>query len=149
MNFFGIRIDSHHILGFYTKPACTLLAFAFALTGVSAAESLTVERQNSPSGIIASANLKTEENRLFVSGLVRLLPPSAPSSSVHVDVYLLGKEGKILGKQKSRVVVTSRRSDRTQNRHFPYAVSFDEKSVAHATAIRVTYCNETHPVRES
>lgn len=105
---------------------------------------LKVETSNARSGCIASATVKGMDNKVYVSGRVRLNMPYQPSAGAHVDVYLLDKNGQVLERKKDRILVTSQKRDRTQGGQFPYAVSFDNSVAAQAATARVVYCSDAH-----
>lgn len=145
MNYFNFGISSRSYLNTLTAFICTAFALSFLVVKSHAAETLSVEKVHGNSGTIASAELKPMDDRLYVSGLVRINQPYQPSPGLHVDIYLVGKDGQIIGQEKSRIVVTSMKRDRTRGGRFPYAVSFGNDVAAKAASVRVVYCPSAHP----
>ncbi len=119
-----------------------LILTSSAIAGETA--NLKVETINARSGCIASATVKGMDNRVYVSGRVRLNQPFQPSAGTHVDVYLVDAKGQTLERKKDRIIVTSQKRDRMQGGQFPYAVSFDNSMAAKAATARVVYCSSTH-----
>lgn len=105
---------------------------------------LNVETVNARSGYVASAVVKRMDNKVYVSGRVRLNQPFQPSAGTHVDVYLTDAKGQTLERKRDRIIVTSQKRDRTQGGQFPYAVSFDNSIAANAVTAWVVYCSDAH-----
>ncbi len=122
-------------------------AFTFVVTPVALASDmprLQVETVNTRSASVVSATAKHTQNKIYISGLVRVETPYSPSIGTHVDVYLLNSKGQTLAHKKDRIVTTSSKRDRTQGSQFPYAVSFDNSTAEKAEVARVVYCTGAH-----
>lgn len=131
------------------KHLSAVMALILATLGVAVAAPLNVEKVEAHSGTVVSAHLMEQSDRLYVSGLVRLHKPNGASPGAHVDVYLMSQSGQILQQQKSRILITSQRAERTRNRQFSYAVSFVSKQALQASTVRVVYCANSHKEQES
>ncbi len=142
MNLIKNLINGRYLIG-------SGMLLLLVVASLRAEENIKVETINARSGSIDSAQLKEMDAKLYVSGRIRLNQPYQASPSLHVDVYLMGKNGDVLQKQKSRILVTSQKRDRTNGGRFPYAVSFDEGLASKASVVRVVYCQDTHPERET
>ncbi len=123
---------------------CGLLLTLTSSGMAAEVKDLKVEKVNARSGCIASATVKGMDNKVYVSGRVRLNQPFQPSAGTHVDVYLVDAKGRTLERKKDRIIVTSQKHDRTQGGQFPYAVSFDNSIAAKAVTARVVYCSDVH-----
>lgn len=128
---------------------CGGLALALTLTLTSTALAsetprLKVETIPTRSVNVISATTKQIQNKVYISGLVRLVAPYDSSTGAHVDVYLLNARGQTLAHKKDRLIVTSSKRNRTRGGQFPYAVGFDSATVGSATTARVVSCTDTH-----
>lgn len=139
---FETAVRNHSLLGIKFVLSGLALFASNAMAGE--VNNLKVETVNARSGCIASATVKGMDNKIYVSGRVRLNQPFQPSAGTHVDVYLLDKNGQTLERKKDRIIVTSQKRDRTQGGQFSYAVSFDNSMAAKAVTARVVYCSSTH-----
>lgn len=139
---FETAVRNHSLWGIKIVLSGLALLTSSAMAGE--VNNLKVETVNARSGCVANATVKGMDNKVYVSGQVRLNMPYQPSAGTHVDVYLLDKNGRTLERKKDRIIVTSQKRDRTQGGQFPYAVSFDNSIAAKAATARVVYCFGTH-----
>lgn len=139
---FETAVRNHSPLGIKLVLSSLALFASNAIAGE--VNNLKVETVNARSGCIASATVKEMDNKVYVSGRVRLNQPFQPSAGTHVDVYLVDAKGQTLERKKDRIIVTSQKRDRTQGGQFPYAVSFDNSVAAKAVTARVVYCSDVH-----
>lgn len=139
---FETAIRNHSLLGIKIVLSGLALLASSAVAGE--VEKLKVETVSTRSVCVASAIVKEMDNKVYISGRVRLNMPYQPSAGAHVDVYLLDKNGQALERKKDRILVTSQKRDRTQGGQFPYAVSFDNSIAAKAVTARVVYCSDAH-----
>lgn len=142
MNIFKYSVSYRHLLA-------GGILLSVATLSLRASENLPVETINGKSGHIASARVENMDSKVYVSGQVKLNLPYQAPTGLHVDVYLVGKDGKPLEQKKSRILVTSQKRDRTNGGRFPYAVSFDQATASKASSVRIVYCQGEHPERES
>jgi hypothetical protein len=105
---------------------------------------ITVTHANS--GSVASARAFETSDRLYVSGQVQHFRGYHLSASAHVDIQLIGKDGRVLAEKQDDIDLTAHpQTVAGSSRRASYVASFPMEQARQASTIRVTYHMESHP----
>ena len=119
------------------------LAGAFALTACAAARTspLAVQKVSSQIGSISGVRAHEQNGRLFVTGSAR---PSLASGGNHVDVQLIGADGRILAQETEPVKLGHPRGSRARHGGDSFVASFPLATARPAACVRVIFHSSAH-----
>jgi hypothetical protein len=102
------------------------------------------------SGIVESAQAIETSDRLYVSGQVQHYAGYNLPVTAHVDIQLLGKNGRILAEMQDDIDLTRHpRTTALRGRRDGFVASFPIEQSRQAVGIRVIYHLESHAKRDS
>lgn len=121
-------------------PACAALNSLFK----TADSPLPVESVHSPSGQIASVRAFESSDKLYVAGSTQRTTGYAIHYATHVDIELIGRDGRVLAEKEDDIDAVSPRQERTRQARYSYVASFPLSEARQAAKIRVAYHSAKH-----
>lgn len=106
--------------------------------------SLALETIDATHGSIASTRAFESRERLYVTGHMKKSMGKHIPVSAHVDVQLIGKDGRILAEEQDDIEPVHPRNVKAQSGRYSYVASFPLELAQQASKVRVSYHLDPH-----
>jgi hypothetical protein len=153
MYFPNLKFNSRRVAGLArtsaTGAGLALTLTACAVTGNlprTADSPLPIKTMQAPGGAIANARAFETSDRLYVSGSMHRGSKHGSSLGSHVDIQLLGPNGRLLAEEQDEIdSAANSRTERGGGRRPTFVASFPLDLARQAECIQVGY----HPTRHA
>lgn len=135
---------SIHVFTRARRAIFAALAVAALAACATTSTPLRVETVGSPHGGVGAPRTFVSGSKLYVSGSMKRHIGHALPGAAHVDIQLIGSDGRVIAEKQDEINPVHPRHDRRHMGRYAYVVSFPVELARQAVAVRVSYHPSSH-----
>lgn len=125
----------------YLILVTSLASFTLTACASSQSNALPVQTTNGQVGSVSSVRVFEQGNKLFVAGSAR---PTLTSAGNHVDVQLIGADGRVVAEDTEAIKLGHPRGSRARHGSDTFVTSFPLDVARGASSVKVSFHSSSH-----